>query len=228
MMELPQPPQGLLLFVILPFAYLLSTFYHSMGYIWNGALALQVRNLIRFIADQDLRNIIDKLAQFVARNGPEFEKMTKTKQKNNPKFSFLYGGEYFNYYQYKVTTEQASKHTHWWWQRLNVGGRARSLVACCYNRFKWTSAVYSSKAIGRWYSRSRRGLYGTEQAICNAPTGQCDARAARPGGVDGGGAGAATVAGGQLGPRCSSTLPRPWQRQCTDQHVKRANYSIWE
>lgn len=61
-------------------------------------------------SDQDLRNIIDKLAQFVARNGPEFEKMTKTKQKNNPKFSFLYGGEYFNYYQYKVTTEQASKH----------------------------------------------------------------------------------------------------------------------
>ncbi|KOB73344.1 putative mrna binding protein [Operophtera brumata] len=57
--------------------------------------------------DQDLRNIIDKLAQFVARNGPDFEKMTKTKQKNNPKFSFLYGGEYFNYYQYKVTTEQA-------------------------------------------------------------------------------------------------------------------------
>lgn len=61
-------------------------------------------------SDQDLRNIIDKLAQFVARNGPEFEKMTKNKQKNNPKFSFLYGGEYFNYYQYKVTTEQASKH----------------------------------------------------------------------------------------------------------------------
>ncbi|XP_013136213.1 PREDICTED: calcium homeostasis endoplasmic reticulum protein isoform X2 [Papilio polytes] len=58
-------------------------------------------------ADQDLRNIIDKLAQFVARNGPEFEKMTKQKQKNNPKFSFLYGGEHFNYYQYKVTTEQA-------------------------------------------------------------------------------------------------------------------------
>lgn len=59
--------------------------------------------------DQDLRNIIDKLAQFVARNGPEFEKMTKNKQKNNPKFSFLYGGDYFNYYQYKVTTEQASR-----------------------------------------------------------------------------------------------------------------------
>lgn len=58
--------------------------------------------------DQELKNIIDKLAQFVARNGPEFEQMTKTKQKENPKFSFLFGGEYFNYYQYKVTTEQAS------------------------------------------------------------------------------------------------------------------------
>lgn len=57
--------------------------------------------------DIELRNIIDKLAQFVARNGPEFEQMTKNKQKGNPKFSFLFGGEYFNYYQYKVTTEQA-------------------------------------------------------------------------------------------------------------------------
>ncbi|KAL1494911.1 hypothetical protein ABEB36_010422 [Hypothenemus hampei] len=57
--------------------------------------------------DIDLRNIIDKLAQFVARNGPEFEQMTKNKQKGNPKFQFLYGGEYFNYYQYKVSSEQA-------------------------------------------------------------------------------------------------------------------------
>ena len=51
-------------------------------------------------ADQDLRNIIDKLAQFVARNGPEFENMTKNKQKNNPKFSFLFGGEHYHYYNY--------------------------------------------------------------------------------------------------------------------------------
>ncbi|XP_039296295.1 calcium homeostasis endoplasmic reticulum protein [Nilaparvata lugens] len=57
--------------------------------------------------DVELRNIIDKLAQFVARNGPEFEQMTKNKQKGNPKFGFLFGGEHFNYYQYKVTTEQA-------------------------------------------------------------------------------------------------------------------------
>lgn len=61
------------------------------------------------ISDHELKTIIDKLANFVARNGPEFEHMTKQKQKDNPKFSFLFGGEHFNYYQYKVTTEQASK-----------------------------------------------------------------------------------------------------------------------
>lgn len=57
--------------------------------------------------DHELRTIIDKLAQFVARNGPEFEHMTKEKQRDNPRFYFLFGGEYFNYYQYRVTTEQA-------------------------------------------------------------------------------------------------------------------------
>lgn len=56
--------------------------------------------------DQELRNVIDKLAQFVARNGPEFEKMTMEKQKDNPKFSFLFGGDYYNYYQYKLAIEQ--------------------------------------------------------------------------------------------------------------------------
>ena len=56
--------------------------------------------------DPEMKNIIDKLAQFVARNGPEFEAMTKAKQENNPKFGFLFGGEFYNYYTYKVTTEQ--------------------------------------------------------------------------------------------------------------------------
>ncbi|KAG2464224.1 CHERP protein, partial [Polypterus senegalus] len=57
-------------------------------------------------ADQELRNVIDKLAQFVARNGPEFEKMTMEKQKENPKFSFLFGGDFFGYYKYKLAVEQ--------------------------------------------------------------------------------------------------------------------------
>ena len=57
-------------------------------------------------SDQELRNVIDKLAQFVARNGPEFEKMTMEKQKDNPKFSFLFGGDFFSYYKYKLAFEQ--------------------------------------------------------------------------------------------------------------------------
>ncbi|XP_033937438.1 calcium homeostasis endoplasmic reticulum protein isoform X2 [Pseudochaenichthys georgianus] len=55
--------------------------------------------------DQELKNVIDKLAQFVARNGPEFEKMTMEKQKDNPKFSFLFGGDYFSYYKCKLAIE---------------------------------------------------------------------------------------------------------------------------
>ena len=66
-------------------------------------------SFVKCIADLELKNIIDKLANFVARNGPEFEQMTKQKQKDNPKFSFLFCGEYYNYYQYRVTTEQAGK-----------------------------------------------------------------------------------------------------------------------
>ena len=62
-----------------------------------------------FLADNELRTIIDKLANFVARNGPDFEHMTKMKQKGNPKFNFLFGGEYYNYYSYKVATETQSK-----------------------------------------------------------------------------------------------------------------------
>lgn len=58
--------------------------------------------------------------------------MTKNKQKNNPKFSFLYGGDYFNYYQYKVTTEQASKHNEMTMEEFWIF--QWSLIECCYNR----------------------------------------------------------------------------------------------
>lgn len=53
--------------------------------------------------DIQIASIIDKLADFVARNGPEFEQMTKIKQQTNSKFSFLQNGsEYFQYYQYRL------------------------------------------------------------------------------------------------------------------------------
>lgn len=68
--------------------------------------------------DIQLTNIIDKLAEFVARNGSEFEKMTKIKQQNNSKFAFLSpGSEFFQYYQYKVMEE-----------RRNLIGKRRKLV----------------------------------------------------------------------------------------------------
>lgn len=56
-----------------------------------------------------MKNIIDKLANFVARNGPQFEEMTKQKQKDNPKFSFLFGGEFYTYYKFRVASEIARK-----------------------------------------------------------------------------------------------------------------------
>ena len=60
-------------------------------------------------ADREQQNIIDKLANFVARNGKEFEFMTKEKQKDNPKFDFLFGGEFNRYYEWKVSAEAAGK-----------------------------------------------------------------------------------------------------------------------
>ncbi|CAH8467259.1 unnamed protein product [Schistosoma rodhaini] len=52
--------------------------------------------------DTEQQNIIDKLAEFVARNGPEFEALTSEKQRDNPKFAFLRGGQFHEYYMYRV------------------------------------------------------------------------------------------------------------------------------
>lgn len=37
--------------------------------------------------------------------------MTKNKQTGNPKFDFLFGGEYYHYYKFKVNSEQTCKYT---------------------------------------------------------------------------------------------------------------------
>lgn len=71
------------------------------------------------ILDPEQRNIIDKLANFVARNGPKFEDLTKTKQKDNPRFGFLFGGDYHEYYKWKVKLESKirflifDRQVHW-------------------------------------------------------------------------------------------------------------------
>jgi splicing factor 3A subunit 1 len=51
----------------------------------------------------EVRNIVDKTAGFVARNGPEFEQRIKQNEVNNPKFNFLNPGDpYHAYYQHRV------------------------------------------------------------------------------------------------------------------------------
>uniref|UniRef100_A0A0B7ASQ4 Splicing factor 3A subunit 1 n=1 Tax=Arion vulgaris TaxID=1028688 RepID=A0A0B7ASQ4_9EUPU len=52
----------------------------------------------------EVRNIVDKTASFVARNGPEFENRIRQNEVNNPKFNFLQPTDaYHGYYQHKVT-----------------------------------------------------------------------------------------------------------------------------
>lgn len=63
-------------------------------------------NIVKPPDDAELKNIIDKLANFVSRNGPEFENVTKEKQKDNPKFQFLFGGVHFDYYQQRLNIER--------------------------------------------------------------------------------------------------------------------------
>ncbi|XP_012938443.1 splicing factor 3A subunit 1 [Aplysia californica] len=51
----------------------------------------------------EVRNIVDKTASFVARNGPEFENRIRQNEVNNPKFNFLQPADaYHAYYQHKV------------------------------------------------------------------------------------------------------------------------------
>lgn len=58
---------------------------------------------VPIIPPPDLRNIVDKTASFVARNGPEFESRIQQNEQNNPKFNFLRPGDPYNaYYQFKV------------------------------------------------------------------------------------------------------------------------------
>ncbi|RUS73162.1 hypothetical protein EGW08_019071, partial [Elysia chlorotica] len=52
----------------------------------------------------EVRNIVDKTASFVARNGPEFENRIRQNEVNNPKFNFLQPTDaYHGYYQHKVS-----------------------------------------------------------------------------------------------------------------------------
>ena len=57
--------------------------------------------------DEAQKNLIDKVAQYVAKNGTEFEHMMKNKQTGNNEYGFLSpSGPYYKYYQSKVKSEQ--------------------------------------------------------------------------------------------------------------------------
>jgi len=58
----------------------------------------------------EVRNIVDKTAGFVARNGMEFEQRIKQNEINNPKFNFLNPGDpYHAYYQHRVVVIREGK-----------------------------------------------------------------------------------------------------------------------
>ncbi|XP_021768356.1 calcium homeostasis endoplasmic reticulum protein-like [Chenopodium quinoa] len=52
--------------------------------------------------DPEMRKRIDKLVEYVAKNGPGFEAMVCEKEHKNPEYSFLFGGEGHGYYRYKL------------------------------------------------------------------------------------------------------------------------------
>jgi hypothetical protein len=51
-------------------------------------------------ADEEYAATIKQLAGYVNKNGADFEKMIRDKQSNNPKFSFLFGGDGHEYYRW--------------------------------------------------------------------------------------------------------------------------------
>ncbi|KAL4586193.1 hypothetical protein LXL04_010825 [Taraxacum kok-saghyz] len=53
-------------------------------------------------SDPEQQKTIDKLVEYAVKNGPEFEAMIREKQKDNPSYSFLFGGEGNSYYRYKL------------------------------------------------------------------------------------------------------------------------------
>jgi len=58
----------------------------------------------------EVKNIVDKTAGFVARNGVEFEQRIKQNEINNPKFNFLNPGDpYHAYYKHKVIVIREGK-----------------------------------------------------------------------------------------------------------------------
>ncbi|CAM6101094.1 unnamed protein product [Calypogeia fissa] len=69
-----------------------------------ASVATHTRTIGMIHPPPDVRSIVDKTAQFVARNGPEFEKRILANEKGNVKFNFLKSEDpYHAYYQHRVS-----------------------------------------------------------------------------------------------------------------------------
>ncbi|XP_061993506.1 uncharacterized protein LOC133711391, partial [Rosa rugosa] len=52
--------------------------------------------------DPELHKRIDKVVEYSAKNGPDFEAMIREKQQDNPDYAFPFGGKGHGYYRYKL------------------------------------------------------------------------------------------------------------------------------
>ncbi|XP_008220007.1 PREDICTED: calcium homeostasis endoplasmic reticulum protein [Prunus mume] len=50
----------------------------------------------------ELHKLIDKVAEYAAKVGPDFEATVREKQQDNPEYAFLFGGDGHGYYRYKL------------------------------------------------------------------------------------------------------------------------------
>ncbi|KAH0989755.1 hypothetical protein GBA52_001238 [Prunus armeniaca] len=53
-------------------------------------------------SDPELHKLIDKVAEYAAKVGPDFEATVREKQQDNPEYAFLFGGDGHGYYRYKL------------------------------------------------------------------------------------------------------------------------------
>ncbi|TMS35111.1 hypothetical protein L596_002576 [Steinernema carpocapsae] len=52
--------------------------------------------------DEELKTMINRLADYIAQHGPDCEEETRRGHYGNPRFRFLFGGEYSDYYKYRL------------------------------------------------------------------------------------------------------------------------------
>ncbi|KAH6776204.1 SWAP domain-containing protein / ubiquitin family protein [Perilla frutescens var. hirtella] len=73
-----------------------------------SSVATHTRTIGIIYPPPDIRNIVDKTAQFVAKNGPEFEKRIIANNEGNAKFNFLRSSDpYHAYYQHRLSEARA-------------------------------------------------------------------------------------------------------------------------